>query len=128
MARYLLDTHVFICFVTQNLRLSREVDAIITAPSNEAFVSIASIWEISIKMGLDKMPALPGEPEDLMRAAGLIQLEVNVDHIRQVARLPFLHRDPFDRMLIAQAQIDGLTLITDDRRIARYDVATLRPG
>ena len=128
MARYLLDTHVFIWFVTQNLRLSREVDAIITAPSNEAFVSIASIWEISIKVGLDKMPALPGEPEELMRATGLIQLDINVDHAKLAGHLPFHHRDPFDRMLIAQAQIDGLTLITDDRRIARYDVATLRPG
>ena len=127
MARYLLDTHVFIWFVTQNLRLSREADAIITNPSNDAFVSIASIWEISIKVGLDKMPPLPGEPEELMRATGLLQLDINVDHAKLAGHLPFHHRDPFDRMLIAQAQIDNLTLITDDRRIAGYNVATLRP-
>lgn len=127
MERYLLDTHVFIWFVTQNLRLSREVDAIITDPSNEAFVSLASLWEISIKQSVGKLPPLPVDPADLISRSELTALNIGFAHIRQVARLPFHHRDPFDRMLIAQAQIDGLTLITDDRRIARYDVATLRP-
>ena len=128
MARYLLDTHVFIWFVTQNLHLSREVDAIITDPSNEAFVSLASLWEISIKQSVGKLPPLPVDPAVLISRSELTALNIGFAHIRQVARLPFHHRDPFDRMLIAQAQIDGLTLITDDRRIARYNVATLRPG
>ena len=127
MARYLLDTHVFIWLVTRRSRLSREVDAVIIDPANRVFVSIASIWEISIKVGLDKMQPLPGEPEELMRVTGLIQLDINVDHAKQAGRLPQHHRDPFDRMLIAQAQVDGLILITDDRRIQRYDVPILRP-
>ena len=127
MARYLLDTHVFIWLVTRRSRLSREVDAVIIDPANQVFVSIASIWEISIKVGLDKMQPLPGEPEELMRMTGLIQLDINVDHAKQAGRLPLHHRDPFDRMLIAQAQVDGLTLITDDRRIQHYDVPILRP-
>ena len=128
MARYLLDTHVFIWFVTRNIHLSREVDAIITDPSNEAFVSLASLWEISIKQSVGNLPPLPVEPADLISRSELTALNIGFAHIRQVAHLPFHHRDPFDRMLIAQAQIDGLTLITDDRRIARYDVATLLPG
>ena len=127
MARYLLDTHVFIWLVTRRSRLSREADAVIIDPANRVFVSIASIWEISIKVGLDKMQPLPGEPEELMRVTGLIQLDINVDHAKQTGRLPLHHRDPFDRMLIAQAQVDGLILVTDDRRIQRYDVSILRP-
>ncbi len=127
MARYLLDTHTFIWLVTHSLRLRREVDEIIRDPVNDVFVSIASIWEISIKVGLNKMPALPGEPEELMRVTGLIQLDISVDHAKLAGRLPLHHRDPFDRMLVAPAQVESLILITDDWKIEQYGVLILRP-
>ena len=127
MARYLLDTHTFIWLVTHSLRLRREVDEIIRDPVNDVFVSIASIWEISIKVGLNKMPALPGEPEELMRVTGLIQLDISVDHAKLAGRLPLHHRDPFDRMLVAPAQVENLILITDDWKIEQYGVPILRP-
>ena len=127
MARYLLDTHVFIWLTTHSSRLSREVDSDIRDLINQVFVSIASAWEISIKVGLDKMPPLPGEPELLLAEAGLIPLEITLIHAKLAGRLPLLHRDPFDRMLVAQAQTEDLIIITDDRRIERYDVATIRP-
>ena len=127
MADYLLDTQVFIWLATDSRRLSPGVRAVIVSPDSQSFVSLASIWEINIKIGLDKMQPLPDKPEELMRVTGLIQLDINVDHAKQAGRLPLHHRDPFDRMLIAQAQVDGLILITDDRRIQRYDVSILRP-
>ena len=128
MADYLLDTQVLIWMATDSRRLSPEVRAIIASPNNRSFVSMASLWEISIKQSVGKLPPLPVDPADLISRSELTALNIGFTHIRQVARLPFIHRDPFDRMLIAQAQIDGLTIITDDRRIARYDGATLLPG
>ena len=88
MARYLLDTHVFIWFVTRNIHLSREVDAIITDPSNEAFVSLASLWEISIKQSVGKLPPLPVDPADLISRSELTALNIGFAHIRQVAISP----------------------------------------
>lgn len=125
--RHLLDTHTFLWFVTGDHRLSQEVNEIIRDLANEAYVSIASIWEISIKQGLGKLPPLPREPDEMMGDTGLIQLDISVDHAKLAGRLPFLHRDPFDRMLVAQAHLENLILITDDWKIEQYDVATLRP-
>ena len=127
MPDYLLDTQVLIWLATDSRRLSPEVRAIIASPNHRTFVSLASLWEISIKQSVGKLPPLPVEPAELISRSELTALNISFAHIRQVANLPFHHRDPFDRMLIAQAQIDNLTLITDDRRIARYNVATLRP-
>ena len=73
------------------------------------------------------MPLLSGEPESLAADSLILTLDINVSHAKLAGRLPLLHRDPFDRMLVAQAQIEDLILITDDWRIERYDVATLRP-
>lgn len=127
MARYLLDTHVFLWAVTRNPRLGPETREVIRSIANDIFISVASIWEISIKQGIGKMPELPGEPDEMVGETGFNMLIINSDHAKTAGRLPLLHRDPFDRMLIAQAQIENLTLITDDQNIALYDVATLRP-
>ena len=127
MADHLLDTQVFIWLATDSRRLSPGVRAVIAAPNGQSFVSLASIWEISIKQSVGKLPPLPRDPADLISDSELEPLNIRMAHIRQVAHLPFHHRDPFDRMLIAQAQVDGLILITDDRRIQRYDVPILRP-
>ena len=127
MPRYLLDTHVFIWLVTHSRRLSPAVRAIIADPRAENFVSLASIWEISIKLGLGKLTPLPDEPEVLISTSELLPLNIEINHAKLAGRLPLLHRDPFDRMLVAQAQIEDLILITDDCKIEKYDVATLRP-
>ena len=126
MARYLLDTHAFLWAVNGDRRLSPSVAALIRRPDNASYVSVASVWEISIKAGLGKLPGL-NDPEALINDARLRLLDIDIAHAQQVAHLPHHHRDPFDRMLIAQAQVEGLTLITDDWKIEQYNTPTLRP-
>ena len=127
MALYLLDTHVFLWFVMGDRRLGREVNEIIRNGAGRAYLSIASIWEISIKQGVGKLPPLTTDLEEVMSATGLMLLSMSIAHAKTAGSLPLLHRDPFDRMLVAQAQIEDLILITDDPDIPRYDVTTLRP-
>ena len=127
MARYLLDTHVFLWFVMGDRRLSREVNEIIRDSANQIYLSIVSIWEISIKQGLGKLPPLPDEPEALISNSELLPLRIEISHAKLAGRLPLLHRDPFDRMLVAQAQIEDLILITSDPDIPKYGVTTLLP-
>ena len=127
MARYLLDTHAFIWFVMGNRRLSREVNEIIRNAAGQVYLSVASIWEISIKQGVDKMLPLPGEPEVLAAESVILTLDINVSHAKLAGRLPLHHRDPFDRMLVAQSQIEDLILITSDGDIPKYGVTTLQP-
>ena len=127
MALYLLDTHVFLWFVMGDRRLGREVNEIIRNAAGQAYLSVASIWEISIKQGLGKLPPLTTDPEEVMSATGLMPLSISIEHAKLAGQLPLLHRDPFDLMLVAQAQIEDLILITDDPDIPKYDVKTLRP-
>jgi PIN domain nuclease of toxin-antitoxin system len=88
------------------------------------FVSAASLWEIEIKRALQKLRA-PEGVQTLVDESGFEQLDITFAHAREAGRLPLLHGDPFDRMLIAQARLEGLTLATADERIERYDVAVL---
>jgi PIN domain nuclease of toxin-antitoxin system len=88
------------------------------------FVSAASIWEIEIKRALNKLEA-PDGVETLVDESAFEHLDISFAHARDAGRLPLLHGDPFDRMLIAQARLEGLTLATADERIGRYDVAVL---
>ena len=127
MPNYLLDTHVFLWYATASPRLRAATRAILVNPENRVLVSVASVWEISIKQGLGKLPPLPQEPEVVIANAGFRQLNITLAHAKLAGRLPHHHRDPFDRMLIAQAQVENLTLITDDWKIEQYDTPTLRP-
>ena len=97
---------------------------LIDDPTINVFVSAASIWEIGIKRLSGKLEVADNFVE-LVREAGYTDLPVSFRHAEIAAALPLLHRDPFDRMLIAQAQAEGLTLVTDDSQIARYQVSVL---
>ena len=127
MPNHLLDTHVFIWLVMGDRRLNPSVNAVIRDPANKNFVSVATVWEIGIKVALGKLPPLSSEPESLFAATGLTALDITLTHAELAGRLPLLHRDPFDRMLVAQAQTENLILITNDWQIERYNVTTLRP-
>lgn len=100
-------------------------------PSSERYLSSASAWEIAIKYALGKLP-LPEDPvvyvPDRMRVSGFRELVIANADALAVARLPPHHRDPFDRLLVAQAQRHGLTLVTADATIERYDVPLMRVG
>jgi PIN domain nuclease of toxin-antitoxin system len=122
--RLLLDTHVFILWI-DDAPLERPARDAIADPLNEVFVSAASIWEAEIKIGTGKLRVEADLIEEL-GANGFAEAGVSARHGVAAARLPHHHRDPFDRMLVAQAQIEGLTLVTRDPVFDRYAVAVLR--
>lgn len=124
----LLDTHSFIWFVEGNPSLSSPVRAIIEAPDNDIFVSIASIWEMAIKISLGKLHL--SQPFDVFVSHQLLVndislLDITVNHTSQVATLPFHHRDPFNRLLIAQSLVEHIPLISIDTIFDAYGVKRL---
>ena len=125
--RYLLDTHTYLWWTADDPRLSPGVRAIMQQ-DNELFFSVASVWEISIKAQLRRLE-FDYDPTVVIphriAAYGLTVLPVEVRHALQVFKLPLLHRDPFDRMLVAQALIEDLPLLTSDRSIAQYPVSVI---
>jgi PIN domain nuclease of toxin-antitoxin system len=126
--RYLLDTHAFLWFVTANPRLSATARQTILSPAQEIFLSIVTPWEIAIKVGLGKLvlsePLAVYIPRELKR--NQIQLlPVTIDHTATVSALPPHHRDPFDRMLIAQALTEGIPVLSADRAFDPYGVTRL---
>lgn len=122
--RLLLDTHVLLWWLADDPRLAEPARLAIGAGENDVVVSAASAWEIAIKSRLGKVSA-PGDLEQQLADNGFLPLAVEVRHALGVRDLPDHHRDPFDRLLVAQAQIEGLTLVTVDPTIARYDVPVL---
>jgi len=126
--RVLLDTQVWLWMLAAPERLSRKSRALVVSADNELVLSAASTWEIAIKYGLGKLqlPEPPGEyiPR-LMTRTGITPLPVHHRHALHVATLPARHRDPFDRLLVAQAQLEQLPILTADRVFRRYDVETL---
>ena len=124
MERLLLDTHVLLWWLMDDARLSASARRSIADGRNEVYVSAASGWEIAIKRGLGKL-RVPDDLEPKIIADGFSLLSMSFRHAEQAGMLPLLHNDPFDRMLIAQAQIEGLVLITKDEKIMRYDLRTM---
>lgn len=124
MLRLLLDTQALVWALGNNPRLGPVAREAITDPNNDCYVSAATVWEIAIKRALGKLRA----PEDLsgrIERDGFTGLPVTLFHGEQAGALPPIHRDPFDRMLIAQAQAEGLTIVTSDSTIPQYAVQTM---
>ena len=122
-SRLLLDTHVFLWWRSVPRRLGPEARKVI-AEAEIVYVSMASAWEAVIKVSIGKLK-LEARFEDGVSESGFQPLPIRFRHIDRLASLPLLHRDPFDRMLIAQALADDLTIVTEDRRIADYEVVHL---
>lgn len=119
--KLLLDTHLVLWWLADSRELSAEGRALIAAPENAVFVSAASVWELRIKEALGKVK-LPADFSAVLDDQHFEFLSVTVAHAHAVRELPMHHRDPFDRMLVAQARGDGLTLLTHDEVLSRYDV------
>lgn len=120
----LIDSHAFIWWSESSPVLGGAARAAIADPSNEVFVSIAGLWELSIKAGLGKL-ALPDDLEIMISNQGFSVLSITFAHLRRYSGLPSLHRDPFDRMMIAQALAEGIPIATGDRAFAAYGVQTV---
>jgi PIN domain nuclease of toxin-antitoxin system len=120
--RLLLDTHLLLWSAGQPDRLSAEARSLLQDPANDLVFSVASLWEITIKRGLGRAD-FRVEPRVLRRGLrdhGYIELAIAADHALAVDLLPPLHKDPFDRLLLAQAVMEGITLLTADPLVARY--------
>lgn len=118
----LLDTHVLLWAAGASERLSETVRARITDHATDVIFSVASLWEIAIKSALER-PDFRVDGTDLRRAllsTGYAELPISGAHSLEIGRLPRLHRDPFDRMLVAQARIENLVLLTADAAVASY--------
>jgi PIN domain nuclease of toxin-antitoxin system len=122
--RLLLDTHAFLWWMDGSVSLGSAARAGIADPENDILVSIASIWELTIKRALRKL-AFPADPEAVFRDQGFAVLPISFAHLRQLEALPPLHRDPFDRMLIAQAMVEEVPLVTNDPALQPYGAPIL---
>ena len=124
MKRLLLDTHVLLWWLSDDPQLGPVTRQVIGDPRNEVFISAASTWEISIKQSLGKLSA-PDDMDTIVEDEGFDKLPITLYHGEQAGRLPGHHKDPFDRMLIAQAQTEGLVVVTNDEKISRYGIRCL---
>ena len=124
MSGYLLDTHTTIWFFNGNESLSQTANNIIRNLSNDVYISISSAWELAIKIGLGKLD-FAGKVEGFVRLAEkneITIIPITTSHLTVLESLPMIHRDPFDRLLVATAIAEQMTLITADVNITRYDV------
>ncbi len=123
--RYLLDTHAFIWWDSSSNRLSRRVFDIIIEPANDILISLVSVWEMQIKQQVGKLilaRPLAKILESQQQQNDIRLLPIELSHLLALSDLPDHHRDPFDRLLVAQARIENLTLLSADPHIARYPV------
>jgi PIN domain nuclease of toxin-antitoxin system len=125
--RLLIDTHILIWFLEGNKSLAKPRRQIIANPQNDIYVSIASLWEMAIKISLGKL-ILAKPLADVIKQIAVENIEdlpILPEHILLVSTLPFHHRDPFDRIIIAQSQIENLAVMTDDMDFANYGIQIL---
>ena len=127
--KFLLDTHCWLWLQTERSRFTTDLLETLADPAAQRYLSAASVWEIAIKYAVGKLP-LPEPPAiyvpERMRLSRFSALAITHVHALAVAVLPPHHRDPFDRVLIAQAQVEGLTLVTADAMFEAYGVDTVR--
>jgi len=121
---FLLDTHILLWWLENDSKLSGEIRSVVSDPNNLIFVSAISSWEIAIKQSLGKL-TLPNNLEEALDISRFEVLSITLAHGIRVADLPMHHKDPFDRMLISQALVEGLTIITVDDKFKLYEVSLL---
>jgi PIN domain nuclease of toxin-antitoxin system len=126
--KLLLDTHVLLWYLDNNPKLPESWKYSIEDRHNSIAVSIASLWEIAIKVSLGKLELQDdlATIEYILRQQDIAFLHIRTPHLLQLLKLPFHHRDPFDRLIIAQAQVEQLTLVSDDGMFTDYSVSLLK--
>jgi len=122
--RLLLDTHVLLWWLSDDSQLGEASRQAIINPRNQIYVSAASTWEISIKKSTGKLSA-PEDLDAIVEGEGFDKLPITLFHGEQAGLLPGHHKDPFDRMLVAQAQSEGLVIVTNDEKITQYNIRTM---
>jgi len=125
--KLLLDTHVLIWWFNDPSKLSPRASSLLRSPANSVLVSAASAWELAIKVNLGKLDALPlvSELSRYTEEEGFTELPINLEHAVRAGLLPRYHRDPFDRLLVAQAQSLNIPILSSDKVLDQYDVKRL---
>jgi PIN domain nuclease of toxin-antitoxin system len=121
--KLLIDTNPALWLLDADTRLSPSADQMLTDPANEVLLSAAVVWEVAIKQSLGKLDA-PDGFSSMLISGGATPLPVSIEHARAVASLPWHHRDPFDRLLVAQANVEDAVVVSSDERLRAYDVQT----
>ena len=124
--KILLDTHTALWMVNEHEKLSSTAKNLLRDDDNSLFISIVSLWEMAIKASLGKLTEMYGGMDAFVSKIAIMPIElfpITTNHIRIVESLPFVHRDPFDRMIVATAISDGMTILTNDSYIPKYDVS-----
>ncbi|HEV7162811.1 MAG TPA: type II toxin-antitoxin system VapC family toxin [Solirubrobacteraceae bacterium] len=119
--RLLIDTHAALWLLSDDGRLSPRAGELIADTSNEVLLSVAVVWEVAIKQSLGKLDA-PDGFAGLLLEGGAVGLAISIDHANAVHSLPWHHRDPFDRMLVAQAGVEDAVILSNDERLQPYDI------
>jgi PIN domain nuclease of toxin-antitoxin system len=119
--KLLIDTHAALWLLDEDTRLSPSADQMLTDSTNEVLLSAAIVWEVAIKQSLGKLDA-PDGFSSMLIDGGATALPVSIEHARAVASLPWHHRDPFDRLLVAQAVFEDAVVVSSDERLRAYDV------
>jgi PIN domain nuclease of toxin-antitoxin system len=121
--RLLLDTHVLLWWLSDDRKLMKNARDIIASPNNDVLVSSASVWEIAIKTALGRIEVEPDDLEDEIARNGFRPLPIVFQHAAMAGRLPRVHRDPFDRMIVAQASVEELRVVSHDRVFEQYGLS-----
>jgi PIN domain nuclease of toxin-antitoxin system len=126
--KLLLDTHSFLWFISGSDRISVTARGLIEDSSNQPLLSIASLWEMAIKVSLGRLKLARSFEElipEQMSLNGIEVLDIQIKHVAEVAQLPFHHRDPFDRLLIAQAKVEGTPIVGADEKFDAYTITRM---
>ena len=124
MKRLLLNTHVFLWWLSDDPQLGKVARLAISDPRNQVFISAVSTWEVSIKKSSGKLSA-PDDLDAIVEEEGFSKLPISLYHGDQAGLLPQYHKDPFDRMLVAQAQTEGLVIVTNGKFVTQYNIRTM---
>lgn len=122
--RFIIDTHIFVWWMEKDNRLRKNIENIIADPQNFIFLSTVCVWELVTKKKIGRL-RLPKDWKETVNSGRFEILPINLEHVLALETLPLYHKDPFDRMLIAQAQVENCRLITVDPKIKKYKVRTL---
>jgi PIN domain nuclease of toxin-antitoxin system len=124
--KLLLDTHVAIWLAGKHEKLSAKVKALLLDDANTLYISIVSAWEVAIKASIGKLPEFEGGVVaflEEMEANPIVFVPVEKQYVAMVETLPFYHRDPFDRLLVATAKVEDMTILTADENVRKYDIS-----
>ena len=126
--KLLLDTHTALWLVNDYEKLSPKAETMLLDDTNELYLSIVSVWEVAIKASIGKLSEFKGGVRNFLAkvdAMPIVLLTISPMHVEVVEKMPFLHRDPFDRLLVATAKSEGMVILTADENICKYDISVV---